>query len=167
MPSPYLLVTVQSTMALIVYFLLAKHYLLPRLARHDFFAALAPLLLIQGFRFLGLSLLAPGQVAPTQNTEALTAMALGDLASAVVGVLAALAAYRRSAATVPLAWGLTVVGLADFAMIGYLVSTNGSLEQGLGFMWAALSLAAPVFLLSHVFIVRMLLTRRDSAEARA
>ena len=165
MPSPYLLLGVQFTMALTMYGLVARHYLLPRLARLDLHAALAPVLLVQGFRFLGLSLLAPDQAATGQDIDALTSIALGDLAAAVLGVIAAAAAFRRSGATVPLAWAFTVVGLGDLVLVGITVSSAGVLEAGIGFMWATLGLYAPILTLSHAYVLWLLLRRRRTSPA--
>lgn len=165
MPSPYLLVAVQSTMGLVIFALIGRHYVLPRLAQLDFHAALAPLLLLHGLRFLGLSLLAPGQAAAGQDMDALTAIAFGDLAAAVTGLLAAAAAFRRSPLTVPLAWLFTVVGLGDLVLVSVLVSTSAILEQGMGFMWASLGLLAPALVLSHVYVLRALVQHRATAGA--
>ena len=165
MPSPYLILGVQFTIGLAMYVLVARHYVLPRLARLDFHAALAPVLLVQGFRFLGMTLLAPDQAASGQDIDALTTIALGDLASSVLGVLAAAAAFRRSSATVPLAWAFTAVGLGDLAIVGVTVASAGVLESGVGFIWVLLGVYAPILTLSHVYVLWALLRRRRTSAA--
>jgi hypothetical protein len=163
-PSPYLLIAIQSTMGLVIFGLLSRHYVLPWLERQDFHAALAPVLLLHGLRFLGLSLLAPDQVAAGQDMDALTSIAFGDLAAAVTGVAAAAAAFRRSPLTVPLAWLFTVVGIGDLVLVSVLVNASGIVERGMGFMWATLGLLAPALVLSHVYVLRALLGNRAPAE---
>ena len=96
MPSPYLIVAIQFTLGLIIFGTAFGQYVLGRLQSADVFLALGPVLLIQGFRFLGLTMLALGQVAAGQNMGSIEIIAYGDLAAAVTGVIAALAAYRRS-----------------------------------------------------------------------
>lgn len=165
MPSPYLLATLQFAVGMVITVLIARNHVLPRLAKLDFHAALAPVLLLHGARLLGLSFLAPDQVGAGQDIDALTAIAFGDFAASIAGVAAAAAAYSRSRLTVPLAWVLTVVGLGDFAVVGMLVSSSGALESGLGFMWATFSLVAPALVLSHLYVVRALLRHRRGEAA--
>lgn len=165
MPSPHVILAIQSTMGLIIFGLVARHYVLPRLAKLDFYAALAPVLLVHGFRFLGLSLLAPEQVGVGQDMDALRAIAYGDLGAAVTGLLAAVAAFQRSSLTVPLAWLFTVVGLGDLALVAITTTSAGTLDEGIGFMWATLGLLAPVLLLSHLYVLRSLLQHRGTVPA--
>ena len=61
---PFLIVAVQFSMGLAAYGLIFAKYLRPRLEILDFHAAIAPMLLLHSIRFLGLTLLAPGQVDP-------------------------------------------------------------------------------------------------------
>jgi hypothetical protein len=165
MPSPYFIVAIQFSMGLLIYGLIARCYVLPWLAKQDFYAALAPILLLQGFRFIGLSLLAPEQVGAGQDTEALKAIAYGDLAAAVTGVIAAIAAFQRSSLTVPLAWLATVVGLADLALVGITTTSVATFDYGVGFIWATLGLFAPVILLAHLYVIRTLLQNRGTDRA--
>lgn len=162
LPSPQIIVAIQFTMGLVIFGLIARHYVGPRLDEQDLFGALAPILLLQGFRFLGLSLLAPEQVGAGQDMDALQAIAYGDLAAAVTGLLAAVAAFRRSPLTVPLAWVFTVIGLGDLALVGITTTIAGTLNEGIGFMWATFGLFAPVLVLSHVYVLRSLLRNRGT-----
>ena len=165
MLSPTVIVTLQFLLGLTVFVTVARQYVIGPLQRADAFAALAPVLLIHGFRLLGLTFLAPGQVAAGQDLDALEIVAYGDFSAALVGTVAALAAYRRSALTVPLAWLLTVVGLADFAVVGVTVSGAGTLDQGIGAMWLTFGLVAPLLVLSHGYVLYVLLRRRDELTA--
>lgn len=162
MPSPHVILASQSTMGLTIFGLAARRYVLPRLAKLDSYGALAPVLLVHGFRFLGMLLLAPEQVGLGQDMDALQAIAYGDLAAAVTGLLAAVAAFQDSSLMVPLAWLFTTVGLGDLALVGITTTSAGTLGQGIGFMWATLGLLAPVLLLSHLYVVRSLLQNRGT-----
>lgn len=161
MLSPYAIVTIQFTFGLIIFGTVCREYVLGWLQRSDVFVAIAPVLLFQGFRFLGLTMLAPDQVAAGQNMDAIEVIAYGDLAAAVTGIIAALAAYRRSALTVPLAWLFTVVGLGDLASVGLTVAIAGTLEEGIGVMWITFGLIAPLLVLSHGYVLYTLIKRRD------
>lgn len=160
---PFLIVAIQFSMGLAAYGLIFSKYVRPRLEIVDFHAAIAPMLLVHAFRFLGLTLLAPGQVDPAQDLTALQTIAFGDLAAGVVGLAAAIAAFQRSAATRPLAWLLTVVGLADFASVSLAIQRADVFSAGIGGMWFLQGLVAPVLVISHVYVIRMLL--RGDANA--
>ena len=54
MLSPYVIVTIQFTLGLIIFGTICREYVLGWLQRSDVFVAIAPVLLYQGFRFLGL-----------------------------------------------------------------------------------------------------------------
>ncbi len=161
MLSPYVIVTIQFALGLIVFGTVCHQYVLGWLQRSDVFVAIAPVLLYQGFRFLGLTMLAPDQVAPGQDMDAIEVIAYGDLAAAVTGIFAALAAYRRSALTVPLAWLFTVVGIGDLVSVGITVAAAGTLEEGIGVMWITFGLIAPLLMLSHGYVLYALIKRRD------
>ncbi len=165
MPSPYLIVAIQFTVGLIIFGTAFRQFVLGRLQSADVFLAVGPVLLIQGFRFLGLTMLAPGQVAAGQDMGAIEIIAYGDLAAAVTGVIVALAAYRRSPLTVPLAWVFTVVGLTDLASVGVTVARAGTLEQGIGVMWVTFGLIAPLLVLSHGYVLYALTARRREFSA--
>ncbi len=168
MLSPYAIVTIQFALGLIIFTTVFLQYVLGPLQRSDVFVAIAPILLLQGIRLLGLTFLAPGQVAPGQDMDALQVIAYGDLAAATTGTIAALAAYRRSALTVPLAWLFTAVSLTDFAVVGITVSRTGILDQGIGAMWLTFGLVAPLLVLSQGYVLYALIKRRaEFATARA
>ncbi|MGB3256395.1 MAG: hypothetical protein WBG89_10610 [Ornithinimicrobium sp.] len=167
MPSPYLIVAIQFILGLVIFGTLFQYHVIDRLRQADVFLAVAPLLLFQGLRLLGLTMLAPGQVAAGQDMGAIEILAYGDLAAAVTGVAAALAAYRRSSLTVPLAWLFTVVGLADLASVSITVASAGTLEQGIGVMWVTFGLIAPFIVLSHGYVLYALTARRREFSAAA
>lgn len=90
MLSPYVIVTIQFTLGLIIFGTVCREYVLGWLQRSDVFVAIAPVLLFQGFRFLGLTMLAPDQVAAGQDMDAIEVIAYGDLAGTLeegIGVM--------------------------------------------------------------------------------
>lgn len=87
---------IQFAMAVAIYILIYRHYLRRWFAAQDFASAVLPLLVLHAFRYLGLSLLVTGQIAPTVPRDALQIMAYGDFASAVCAFIAAIAISARS-----------------------------------------------------------------------
>lgn len=155
---------VQVGMATIAYALLYVWYVRPRLARLPLLVALQPLLFVQVFRFTGLTLIAEGQVDPSLPTDVLAQASYGDLASAVIALVALLLARRGSSVAVPMMWLLTAVGLLDFANVGRIALETNMLEFDLGAMWMALHWYVPAVLIAHVAIIDQLLRVRGQAD---
>ncbi|MBY5162281.1 hypothetical protein [Salsipaludibacter albus] len=153
---------IQVSMATLAYALLYAWYVRPRLARLPLLLAVQPLLFVQMFRFTGLTLIAEGQVDPSLPTDLLAQASSGDLASALLALVALLLARAGSSATVPLLWVLTAVGLLDFANVGRIALETNLLEFDLGAMWLALSWYVPAVLIAHVAIIDQLLASRAS-----
>jgi hypothetical protein len=155
---------VQVSMATVAYALLYVWYVRPRLAQLPLLKALQPLLFVQVFRFTGLTLIAEGQVDPSLPTDVLAQASYGDLASAVIALVALLFARQGSSAAIPLAWLMTAVGLLDFANVGRIALETGMLEFDLGAMWMALHWYVPAVLIAHVAIIEQLLVTRREAD---
>lgn len=155
---------VQVSMATIAYALLYVWYVRPRLSQQPLLVAVQPLLFVQVFRFTGLTLIAEGQVDPSLPADLLAQASYGDLASAVLALVALLLARRGSSVTVPLLWALTAVGLLDFANVGRIALETNLIEFDLGAMWVALSWYVPAVLVSHVAIIDQLLATRTDAH---
>lgn len=150
----------QVGMATVAYSLVYLWYVRPRLAPRPLLVAVQPLLFIQVFRFTGLTLIAEGQVDPALPIDKLAQASYGDLASAVIALLALLLARRGSSVTVPLLWVLTAVGLLDFANVGRIALDARLLEFDLGAMWLAFSWYVPAVLIAHIAIIDQLTTSR-------
>lgn len=80
----------------LVFWLIAKIYVVPRLARLPFKAVLVPILLLHSFRHLGLMFLAPGAVYAGIAPQFVYPAAFGDLIAALLA-LAALAMVLNNA----------------------------------------------------------------------
>ena len=117
----YVTLFAQVTVATTVDALIHLWYEAPRLSRLPLATALQPLLLVQAFRFTGLTLAADGQVDPAVPTDLLLQAGLGDMVTGLLALLALVLARRGSGATVAVTWLVTVVGLIDFGNVGRIV----------------------------------------------
>jgi len=121
---------------------------------------LKPILLLHGFRFLGLAFLVPGVVSPDLPSAFAQSIAYGDFISAILA-LAALATLGTPAGTA-LTWFFNIFGTADLFFAFY----QGSLislpdRQGLlGSAYLILNAYVPLLLITHGLMFRMLV-RRD------
>ena len=82
--------------------ILTKLYILPRLRVMNREEALLPLVAPHMFRFVGLSFLVPGVVSTSLSTDFARPAAYGDLAAALLAVIAVLALSARASWALPI-----------------------------------------------------------------
>src|ERR1700693_6316617 len=99
---PIVLFGIQFTFSLAAYALIAWWYGAPRLARLPREAALVPLVWIHTFRIVGGTILAPGAVDAGVPMEFRTMIGYGDMATAVLALLALIALRTRIPAAIAL-----------------------------------------------------------------
>jgi hypothetical protein len=92
--------------------LFIRTYVWPRLRAMDRVEAHRAIASFNSFRFFGLAFLLPGFVGPNLPQAFATPVAYGDLATAVLAILALLTVRVRSVFW-PLVWIFNLVGLAD------------------------------------------------------
>src|SRR5438445_4053827 len=97
--------------------LVTAQYIWPELRRRARADALRPLLLLHGFRFVGLAFLVPGVVAPDLPAEFARPAAYGDLVAAILALLAL--AALRSRLGLALVWVFNLWGSADLLYAFY------------------------------------------------
>jgi len=147
----------QFVLGLLLYGLIARWYVAPRLAIPPLPAALTPLLFLHASRFLGMVFLVPSVTGGPLPPEFAVAAAYGDL-------LAALLAFA-SIAALRIGWTMAIALIWVFNLVGSLDLIN-ALFQGLrhdvqlGAAYYIPTVAVPALLVTHTMIFAMLLTRR-------
>src|SRR5215468_9530759 len=114
--NPLAVLSIQSTLSLVAFSLIAWWHVEPRLEARSREDALEPLLWVQVFRYAPLTLYAPGQVDSRIPADVAATVGLGDLASAVVALVALVALHGRMKGAIALAWIFSVVGIADLVI---------------------------------------------------
>jgi hypothetical protein len=125
--------------------------------------ALKILLLPHTFRFVGLSFLVPGVVAPNLSSTFATAAAWGDVGAAILALLSIAALAQRWSFAMPLVWLFNVWGSADLLFAYY---QGAMLPVDLGALGAAYyipTLLVPALLVSHALIFWLLLSPERAA----
>ena len=159
----YLILAVQVTVATVVYALIYRWYIAPRLAGLPLLVALQPLLFVQAFRFTGLTLAVDGQVDPSVPSGLLLQAGLGDMFTAVLALIALVLARKGAAATVPVVWVVVVVGLLDFINVARIVAETNLISYDIGAMWLALIWYVPLVLISLLAMLGLLLGGRPAS----
>jgi hypothetical protein len=160
--APIVLFGIQFTFSLVAYALIAWWYGAPRLAKLPRELALVPLVWIHAFRIVGGTILAPGAVDATVPSDFRTMIGLGDMATAVLALLALIALRRRMALAIPLVWLVLAVGLIDTVNAIIQSMRYSVFNDGLGVNWVIVTMYVPALLVSSVLIF-IQLRRRPTA----
>jgi hypothetical protein len=142
-------------------------YVWPRLRAMDRLEAHRALATFNSFRFFGLVFLLPGFVGPNLPQGFAMQAAYGDLATALLAILALLTVRVRFLFW-PLVWAFNLVGLADLVLDTVrAVSVNlPSVAGQLGAGYAIPMLYVPALFWTHVLAFWLLL-RSGRAPARS
>jgi len=161
---PIVLFGIQFTFSLVAFALIAWWYVAPRLSRLPREVALVPLVWIHAFRIVGGTILAPGAVDAAVPSDFRTMIGYGDMATAVVALLALIALRRRMPVAIALVWlGLTV-GLLDTVNAIIQSMRYSVFTYGLGVNWVIVTMYVPALLVSSVLIF-IQLRRRSGLSA--
>jgi hypothetical protein len=136
-------------------------YILPRLrvmSRED---AITALVVPHSFRFIGLSFLVPGVVSPSLPPAFATPAAYGDLAAALLAMIAALALSIRTSWAISIVWVFNVWGTVDLLYAVYQGQIGVGIGPGsLGAAFFIPTLVVPPLLVTHGLIFWLLLRPR-------
>lgn len=150
-------------MSLVAFGLVARLYVLPwlrGLRRDD---ALVALMVPHAFRFIGLSFLMPGVVAPSLPAAFAVPAAYGDLVATVLAVTAILATIGGASWATGLVWLFNLWGAADLLYAYYqgVIGIPGFDPEALGAAFYLPTAIVPLFLVTHGLMVRLLLSRKE------
>jgi len=146
----------QVVLSLVVYSLIARWYVVPRLAALPLRDALTPLLLLHAFRYLGMVFLVPTVVGPALPAAFAVPAAYGDLLAALLALLAIAALRQAWPSAIPLVWLFNVEGTLDLVNAFYQGLRN---DVQLGAAYYIPTVAVPALLVTHAMIFAMLIRR--------
>ena len=140
-------------------------YIWPAVSERPSPGNLKPLLLLHGFRFLGLAFVTPGVVSPDLPAAFAQPVAYGDLIAALLALLA-LSTLGTRAGTV-LAWVFNIFGTSDL-LYAFYQGARISLPDAQGLLGAAyfiLTAFVPLLFITHVLMFRILLQTSVAAQS--
>jgi hypothetical protein len=156
--SNLVILSLQHLMAFGTFIVIYRIYLRQWLRSRPMHAAVLPLLLLHAFRYLGMTLIVPGQMDQALSPDRLSVMAWGDYASGAAALLAAIAVHHRWSVATAMVALFTLIGIGDFILVGYTATTIGLFFADIGTMWYVLVIFAPALLLSQLYIAYRLVT---------
>jgi hypothetical protein len=154
---PIVLFGIQFTLSLAAYSLIAFWYVVPRLSRLPRELALTPLLWIHAFRVLGGTILAPGAVGSGVPMEFRRMVGYGDLATAVLALIALIALRTHFSRAIALVWVCVTVGMLDTVNAIVQSIRFSVFNDVLGVNWVIVTVYVPALLVSSLLIFMQLL----------
>lgn len=146
---------------------LAAQYIWPAISKRERAEALRPILVLHGFRYIGLAVLIPGVVsAELPATIFARELAYGDLAAAILALIALAALRTRLSA--PLVWIFNIFGTADLLNAFYQGDrlSLGNAPGVLGAGYFIPTFGAPLLLVTHVLVFRLLMRNEVAVTSR-
>jgi hypothetical protein len=146
----------------------AQLYVWPRLRAAEQNRALAALVAPHMFlRFVGLSFLVPGVVAPSLPSSFAIPAAYGDFVAGILAIVAMLALAKSASWANAAVWLFNLWGTADFLAAFYRAPLAGLQPGMLGASFFIVTVLVPPLLASHFLIFRLLIRRKPVGDARA
>ena len=152
------ILTVNMLFSTLVFAIAARLYLLPRLGELDAKAVVLPILLLHAMRHLGLMFLAPGAVLPGVPAQFAWPAALGDLAAAVLALVAIPAVVRGSRLGRPLVGLFNLEGSLDL-IVAIVLANIFDAAPYMGPAYWIPAFWVPALIVTH-YVVFVLLGRR-------
>lgn len=156
---PQLWFFMSIALSFIAWGIVTARYVWPELRLRPRAEALRPLLILHGFRFIGLAFLVPGVVSPDLPSAFAYSAAYGDIGAAILAVLALIS--LPSAAGVIIAWAFSVWGSADLLNAFYQANRTGILPGQLGATYFIPTFVVPLLLITHGLTFRILLQHQN------
>jgi len=161
--TPRALFGISIVLGFLAWGIFAARYLWPALQKQSRADALRPLLLLHGFRFIGLAFLVPGVVSPDLPDAFARPAAYGDLTAAALALLAL--AGLRSKFGIGLVWLFNLWGSADLLYAYYQGRVGVGVDPGqLGAAYFIPTVVVPLLLITHGLVFRLLLYADDAAS---
>ena len=126
--------------------------------------ALAPVLLLHSFRYIGWAFMVPGVVSPDLPSAFAQSAARGDVIAATLALLSLLLLKRRAGVIV--VWIFNLWGMSDL-LNAFYQGNRGALQAGhLGAMYFIPTVIVPLLLITHGLVFRILLQRQGEHSIR-
>jgi hypothetical protein len=164
MPQQMIWFFVSIAFSFITWGIVATQYIWPELRSRSRAEALRPLLILHSFRFIGLAFVVPGVVSPDLPPVFANSAAYGDLAAAILALLAL--SFLPSASGVAVAWIANLWGAADILNAFYQANHAGLLAGQLGAAFFLPTLIVPLLLITHGLAFRILLQHHHVTAAQ-
>ncbi len=144
-----------------VFSLMAAWYVWPQLTKRALNSALTPLLFVQVFRYVGMTLLVKGMIDPRLSHNLLRDGAYGDLLAAALALVSIFALRYSWRLALPLVWVANTWGSVDVLNVLRSVIASNVPSYHLASIWYIYTFYAPLVVVSAVMIFVVLFKSRS------
>ncbi|MEQ8471756.1 MAG: hypothetical protein RIC35_11245 [Marinoscillum sp.] len=156
---PLIVLGVQCSFSMIVFFLIIKWYIIPRITKAARLDILAILLLVNVFRYLPLSLFMPGQVSVDFPSYLKEIVAHGDFLAGLLALIAVVLLKSKKKFALKFTWVFSVVSIIDMAVVLTLALSEKVYQLPLGANYFTVSVYVPLLIVIQVVILKILLAK--------
>jgi hypothetical protein len=153
---PLVVLGVQCTFSMLVFFLIIKWYVIPKITKETRFDILSLLLLVNVFRYLPLSLFMPGQVSADFPPYLKEIIAHGDFLSGILALIALILLKSKKRSAVTFTWLFSVVSIIDIVVVLILAMNEKVYLLSLGANYFTVSVYVPMLIVIQVLILKIL-----------
>lgn len=147
---------IQCTFSCVIFFLLTKWYLEPRITKQSKTKILAFLLIVNVFRYLPLSLYMPGQVSADFPASIKDIIAHGDFHASILAFVALLLVKANSKFSIGFIWVFTIASIADMVLALSFAMNAKVYQLPLGLNYFTVSVYVPMLMVVQYKIVKIL-----------
>lgn len=161
------LFAISVAFGLAVWGAVAWQYVWPALRGYPSPENVKPILLLHGFRFLGLAFVTPGVVSPELPGAFARPVAYGDLVTAILALIAFGVIGTRAGRA--MTWAFNTFGMADL-LFAFYQGASISLPDRPGLLGAGyfiLMAYVPLLLVTHGLVFRILLRTKFAVRPRS
>lgn len=151
------ILTTNLVLSTVIFYVIARIYLLPKLSELKPQTVLIPILLLHSTRHLGLMFLAPGAVYPGMPAQFAYPAAVGDFIAAVLALVAITAVIKQLRIARITVWLFNIEGSVDLIMAIILATVSGA-PAYMGASYWIPALWVPALLVTHYITFVVLLT---------
>lgn len=156
---PLVVLGVQCAFSMLVFFLVIKWYVIPKITKETKFDILALLLLVNVFRYLPLSLFMPGQVSADFPPYLKEIVAHGDFLSGALALIALILLKSKMKSAVQFTWLFSVVSITDMVVVLTLAMSEKVYQLPLGANYFTVSVYVPMLVVIQVVILKILIAK--------
>lgn len=157
---------ISAALGFVLWGIITWQFIWPALSKRPRADALRPILLLHGFRFVGLAFVIPGVASAQLPAAFAQSAAYGDLAASILALLAIAALGSRLEPA--LIWAFNLVGTADL-LYAFYQGNRVSLALAPGLLGATYFLPTvlvPLLLITHVVVFRLMLRTNIAVPSR-
>ena len=157
-----IIVLIQLSTAVVIYSMIAKFYIWPRLKKMELEDALVPLLFVLSFRYIGLIFFLPEILGNPLPSIWAIPVGLGDMITGVLSLIAILTLRSRNPIGIALTWTVVTIGTLDF-LYAYSLGISMKLQIG-GPAYFIPILFNPAMFVATFMMFKLLLSNRSATE---